>query len=285
MEPRGPAAYYREFAPSEALREHVRAFFSCTASADCNPAGRYIVRRDPVHAFCPTVFADGHVSIVFAVGREHGEAIGPMTAARDASPGPGDETVGVYFRGAQAQRFTGVPISELADRVVLLEDLWGAAGFQLEGRIAEAQDEAARIGMMESALLKMLANVRRPNTSLDVTGLAASVLRRRGRLSVECLADAAGVSRQRLTRVFRENVGVSPKLFCRLARFRAALACACAGTSVDWAQVALEMGYSDQSHMIAEFREFSKGTPGSLATGRFFHPFLGRAWPRPTRIS
>lgn len=283
MESREPAAYYREFVPSEALREHVRAFFSCTASVDCDPAGRYITRRDPVHAFCPTVFADGHVSIVFAVGREHGEAIGPMTAARDASPGPGDETVGVYFRAAQAQRFTRVRTSELTDRVAPLEDLWGTVGFQLESSIANAKDEAARIGLMESALLKMLANARRPTTSLDVPALAASVLRRRGRLSVECLADAAGVSRQRLTRVFRESVGVSPKRFCRLARFRSALALV--SGRVNWAQVAVEMGYTDQSHMIAEFREFSRVTPGALAMRRFFHPFLGRAWPRPTRIS
>jgi AraC-like DNA-binding protein len=273
MEPHKPAAYYREFAPSGALRGHVRAFFSCTASAECDPAGRLITRQDPVHAFCPTVFADGHVSIVFAVGREHGEAIGPMTAARDASPGPGEEMVGVYFRAAQAQRFTGVPTDELTERVVSLEDLWGAAGFELESRIANAGDEAARIGLMESALLKMLGNARRPNTSVDVPGLAAYAFRRQGGLSVERLADAAGVSRQRLTKVFRENVGVSPKLFCRLARFRAALARARQGD--DCAQVAVEMGYSDQSHMIAEFREFSRVTPGALANRRFFHPFLG----------
>jgi AraC-like DNA-binding protein len=285
VESRKPAAYYREFAPSEALREHVRAFFSCTASADCHPAGRTITRRDPVQAFCPTVFADGHVSIVLAVGRQHGEAIGPMTTARDASPGPGDETVGVYFRAAQASLFAHVPTCEITDRVVRLKDLWGPAGSQLETEIGEAHDEAERIRRLESALLGQLFHARNPNTALDVPGLAAYALRRRGRLAVQSLADAAGVSRQRLTKVFGESVGVGPKLYCRLARFRAALACARPGTNVDWAQAALELGYTDQSHMIAEFREFSGVTPGALAARRFFHPFLDRYPFRLPRIS
>jgi AraC-like DNA-binding protein len=172
---------------------------------------------------------------------------------------------GVYLRGALAPLFTHVPACELTDRIVALEDLWGA---ELEMRLREANGTAERIGCLESALLARM--VEGPKTRLDVAGLAAWVLRRRGRLTVERMADAAGVSRQHLTRAFRESVGVTPKLYCRLARFRAGLA----HTGGDWADVALELGYADQSHMIAEYREFSGLTPGTLTTQRYFHPFL-----------
>jgi AraC-like DNA-binding protein len=114
-------------------------------------------------------------------------------------------------------------------------------------------------------------------TALNVPGLAQCILRERGRLKIERLADAAGVSRQHLTRSFREAVGVTPKLFARLARFQAGLAYAGCGTPVDWAQAALELGYADQSHMIAEFREFSSLTPETLARQRWFHPFIEHA--------
>ena len=134
--------------------------------------------------------------------------------------------------------------------------------------------DADRIGSLESALLKQLANARSSNTAVDVVGLAAYALRRRGQLTVQCLADAAGVSRQRLANVFRESVGVSQKLYCRLARFRVALTRARDG--VNWAQMAVEMGYADQSHMIAEFREFSSVTPADLSSRHFFRPFLER---------
>jgi AraC-like DNA-binding protein len=122
-----------------------------------------------------------------------------------------------------------------------------------------------------------MAEPRERGSAVDVRGLAACVVRRGGRVSIDFLATAAGVSRQQLTRVFRERVGVSPKLYCRLARFQSALAYVRAGDSIDWARVASEVGYADQSHMIAEFRQFSSLTPHMLATERWFHPFIERA--------
>jgi len=53
------------------------------------------------------------------------------------------------------------------------------------------------------------------------------------------------------------------------------------GNNVDWAQAALETGYADQSHMIADFREFSSLTPHQLTTERWFHPFIEHARLKP----
>ena len=273
MESGGPVAYYREFGPCEALRESVRAFFSCTTSAG-GFADRSLTREEPVRAFCPQVIADGHVSLVVAIGTGDGEAIGPMTAARPAALGPARGSVGVYFRAAAAGRFTGVPAGEFTDRVVPLADLWGRAGTELAARIADAHDDGERIGMLEAALVPFLAKQRRPATRVDVPGLAAWAFRRNGHVTVEHLADAAGISRQRLTKVFRESVGLSPKQYCRLVRFRAALAGGSCSAKPDWARLAVERGYCDQSHMIAEFRQFSGLTPEDLRARRFFHPFL-----------
>jgi methylphosphotriester-DNA--protein-cysteine methyltransferase len=117
---------------------------------------------------------------------------------------------------------------------------------------------------------------------LNVHGLAAAVLRRKGRVTVEAMACEAGVSRQHLSRAFREHIGVPPKLYSRLARFHAALAYVGSPAQVDWARAAADMGYADQSHMIAEFRQFSGLTPELLVSRYWFHP-LHRArtvtWP------
>lgn len=80
-----------------------------------------------------------------------------------------------------------------------------------------------------------------------------------------------------MTRVFHERVGLSPKRYCRIARFQSALRFAGTGPAVDWARVAVEAGYADQSHLIAEFREFSGLTPHRIAGERRFHPFIERA--------
>ena len=281
------AARYREFAPCEALREYVRAFFVCTAPEERGLADRPMMRDAQVRSFCPAAFADGHISIVVACGREYredglwhrgsglakAEVIGAMTGALAASRGPRAETVGVYLRAAPAPLLKRVPTCELTDRVVALKELWGAAACELEEGIAATEGDTARVGRLESALLRQLTNRRSSAGAVDVAGLAAYAFRRRGQLTVSCLADAAGVSRQHLTKAFRQSAGVSPKLYCRLARFRATLARA--REAANWAQVAIEMGYTDQSHMIAEFREFSSVTPAVIAERRFFHPFLG----------
>jgi AraC-like DNA-binding protein len=55
------------------------------------------------------------------------------------------------------------------------------------------------------------------------------------------------------------------------------LAHAHAQGKVDWAQTALDLGYADQSHMIAEFRQFRGLAPQALASAHWFHPFIERA--------
>jgi AraC-like DNA-binding protein len=108
---------------------------------------------------------------------------------------------------------------------------------------------------------------------VDLPALAAFVQQKRGIITVAELADCAGISRQHLGRIFHEQVGLPPKLFCRLARFRAALACATEGVKDNGAGLAAELGYVDQSHMIAEFREFSGLTPRPLLLQQRIHPF------------
>ena len=73
-----------------------------------------------------------------------------------------------------------------------------------------------------------------------------------------------GVSERHLRRVFRENVGVSPKAFAKLMRFRCALRAANEDTHASWASIAAAAGYYDQAHLIAEFRAIAGVTPSAL---------------------
>jgi AraC-like DNA-binding protein len=284
-------ALYREFEPCEALRPYVRAFFTFTAPAEHDSAPRSLKRQTVFGSgelLCTPLFADGHVSLVFSFGPEYrvdglwspgasgprGHVIGAMSTARAASHGEQVIQVGAYLRAAEARRFTSVPACELTDRIVAIDSLWGRAGSTFETRLGEAHGDAERVALLEAALLKRVAGKRDSSGPVDLAGLAALVLARQGRLSVEQLAKNAGVSRQHLTRVFREEVGVTPKLYCRLARFRAGIVYAGGRLNSDWADVAAHLGYADQSHLIAEFREFSGLTPGKIAQERRFHPFM-----------
>ena len=282
---------YREFAPCAELRPHIRAFFTFTAPAEEAPALRTVTLQTHFRdgeLLCSPLFADGHVSIVFSFGPAYrvdglwspgpsgpgGHVIGAMSVARPASHGERIVQIGAYVHAAQARLLLGVPACELTDRIVALADVWGTASYALEHRLREAQCDAERIGLLETALVSRIASDRNPKGALDVPGLARWVMLRGGRLTVEQLASAAGVSRQHLTRAFREDVGVTPKLYCRLARFRAGLSYANSRANTDWAETAVHLGYADQSHMIAEFREFAGLTPGRITFEGRFHPFI-----------
>jgi len=86
-------------------------------------------------------------------------------------------------------------------------------------------------------------------------------MRTHGRAKIRDIAKAADLSRRRFIEVFAAEVGVTPKLFGRLQRFQHAVAIAQSRSRVDWAQLAVECGYSDQSHLIHEFMEFSGISP------------------------
>jgi AraC-like DNA-binding protein len=290
---RDAGAWYREFVPCPALQDSVRALFSFTSHPDPDPPpGRAVTLEMSCasgYESSVPLFADGNASIVFDAGMVFypdgiwrdsgafgGRVIGAMSRVKPSLAHGMPAAVGAFLRPGRLSHIARMPASEVTDLIVPIDDVWGRSASRLSERLV-LLDERTRLDLLERTLLAHLTEPRERRRTVDVRGLAACVVRRRGRISVDALATAAGVSRQQLTRTFRERVGVTPKLYCRLARFQSALAYVRPGDSIDWARVALEAGYADQSHMIAEFRQFSSLTPSMLTTGRWFHPFIERA--------
>jgi AraC-like DNA-binding protein len=258
-----PFAVYREFLPHAALQPHIRAVFSFVPGTEDG-------RPSPI-------LADGHACLSFTLGEGGSGHIAGAVTHTDGLAIERPSMIGAYFRAGGLTAFTSLPLHELTNRTVRVEDIWGPAAANIAARLAESS-ESARVAALESVLIERLgAPPRTQHGSVDVPGLAASIERRAGRVSVEQMACDAGVSRQQLARTFRERVGVTPKLYARLARFRSSLAYMGAGEATDRAHAALALGYADQSHWIAEFKEFSGLTPRSFAARRWVHPFVERA--------
>jgi AraC-like DNA-binding protein len=287
-----PIAWYREFLPCEALQADVYVLFSFVPGTAASRPHRPLLREIAFAEapLCATQFADGHVSFSFELGqtcdvdgRWHvdsralcGRVTGPLSTVGRTEPGDLSATVGAFFRPARVAPFLGVPISEITDRAIAIDDVWGTVSSRLPSELCEL-DEAARIDRFESILLTHRGRSRRLAGTLDVAAVVSSIIRRQGGVTIDDMARAAGVSRQHFAREFRERIGVAPKLYSRLARFQSLLVYAGSRARVDWARAALERGYADQSHMIAEFREFSGLTPQTLSSREWFHPFIERA--------
>ncbi len=167
--------------------------------------------------------------------------------------------MGVHFRPGGAFPFLGTPASELADTHVDLDALWGTSATELRERLCAGKTPVERFNLLEKTLM---AHLFRPlerhyavRFALDTFGRADAGL------AIRDVARDAGLSQRRFIQVFAREVGMSPKLFCRVRRFRQALETVRHTAVPNWAQVAMDCGYYDQSHLIHDFRFFSNLSP------------------------
>lgn len=182
--------------------------------------------------------------------------------------------MGIVFRSGGAGPFFDVPVSDFYNQVVPLDLVWGSTAGRLCERLHEAPTVKGKLCILEAMLLEALGQAKKKRL-----GLHASVQYALGKFgntpniqTVFEVTKEAGLSRRRFNDLFRDQVGITPKLYCRLRRFFAVIRQVASGESVDWADVAVAGGYCDQAHLTHEFQEFSGLSPARyLAAER---PFL-----------
>lgn len=165
-------------------------------------------------------------------------------------------SVGAVLEPGAAFAVFGVPAKELAGSHTPLDSLWGHDADRLVDALTSLPDLAGRLDHLESFLADRLPSVRGIHP-----GIARVLADRRDvRSRASALAERSGLGPRRFAQLFRDAVGVSPKRWLRLRRFQCALS-RTEDPDLDWADLACELGYSDQPHLVREFREFAGVTP------------------------
>ena len=151
-----------------------------------------------------------------------------------------------------ARALVGLPLHELAGLTVPVEGILDP--FLVE-RLADASAWDTRFALLDAVLSPLLADAR---PSREVAWAWQRLRETHGRLAIGELAAELGWSRKRIVSSFRDGIGLPPKAVARLLRFEHARELA--GT-MSWGELAFECGFSDQSHLIAEFRRITGRTP------------------------
>ena len=152
------------------------------------------------------------------------------------------------------------PMHVLARRKVPLEELLDEPRFV--ERVHDAGDWPERFALLDEVLKKRLGDA--PPSSEGIAWAWQRLVRTGGQARVASLASELGWSRKRIANRFREEIGVTPKAAARVIRFERARAAAERAGSPDWAQIALDCGYYDQSHLINEFRAVTGRSPATF---------------------
>jgi AraC-like DNA-binding protein len=180
--------------------------------------------------------------------------------------------MGVHFKPGGAFPFLGVPADELADTHIDLETLWGSAAIRLREQLCETPSVADRFYLLEEALISHLF---RPMEHHYAVSTALEALGQRIDVTVRDISKEVGLSQRRFIEIFKAEVGMTPKLFSRVQRFQRARATIHQQEeTTDWADIAMECGYFDQSHLIRDFREFSGISPAAYL--RQYNRFIDR---------
>ncbi|WP_232666707.1 helix-turn-helix domain-containing protein [Pseudonocardia sp. TRM90224] len=168
----------------------------------------------------------------------------------------------VRLRPAGALGMFGVPLDELTGATADLTELIGAEARRLAERLDEASSDQTRLELVGRWITDRLADrlTGRFGTDPRVAYAVAEIERAGGRIPVASILDRIGASPKRFTSLFEAQVGVKPKLFSRIVRFRG-LAAALRDGADSFGRTAIAHGYYDQSHMNAEFREFAGMSP------------------------
>jgi len=167
--------------------------------------------------------------------------------------------IGVSFRPAGAGPFLKLPSDELRNQHVGLDDLWGRLAGELRERVLAAPTPAAKLRVVELALLERAAGMFDVEPAVEFA--VQNFLRQPATARIAEVAGKTGFSSRRFIELFKQHVGLSPKLFCRVRRFQSVLEKIGSGKPVRWTDVAADCGYYDQAHFIHDFRNFSGINP------------------------
>jgi len=243
---------YVEAVPPETVRLHVR---------------RTWVYRLPDRQVGPiAVVPDGCIDLRWIAGRLSVD--GPHRSAVAETLAPDALVVGLRFQPGAAPRWLDLPASELTDRCIALEDIWGSNARQLTEWAGEARTPLGIARRLEAAVSRRSSafnptdgEMRRVFALLEGATHAPvpDVATMAARLGL-------GLGERTLRRRCHEAFGYGPKTLGRILRFQRFLRLAYHGEgAVALARCAGEAGYADQAHLSREAQRLSGLSPRTIA--------------------
>lgn len=185
--------------------------------------------------------------------------VGPNTAPQTVSTHAQRGMLAVNFRPGGAVPFVRAPLSDAADTFVPLDYHWAGEASRLHDQLMTCPGDAERFELVERALTAAMVEpvvdggVRAAIAALERGDRVAGVIER------------FGTTAKPFIRRFTRAVGVAPKRYARIRRIQRVLHSLPVAGGIDWASVAVEHGFYDQSHLISDFTLITGVSPAAHA--------------------
>ncbi len=169
----------------------------------------------------------------------------------------------ICFRPNGFKRIFEIPISCITDHIIAADDIFDIKIRYLFEQLCAAKNLTER-GVLADAFLLENLKKRKPHNGKDSIAFTSDmILKSPEPITVGQLAYDANMGIRNFERHFLEEVGMSPRLFCCVARFNHAFEIKLRYPQKDWTSIAHECGYFDQMHLVKDFKRFSGNSPSA----------------------
>jgi len=167
------------------------------------------------------------------------------------------KAVSIIFQPGGLNRFLNIPMTEIFDDGYSAREVMGREIEELLDRSHDSISTDELESIIQSYFLGKLSRVKE-KLPID---LALQHLLTQPNSNLDKIAGMACMSVRNFERKCKERLGMSAKMYARIARFHKAYSILESKPIISWAGLAYETGYYDQKHFIKDFKEFAKLTP------------------------
>lgn len=171
------------------------------------------------------------------------------------------QALGVKFRAGGFFPFWRRDVSRLTGTTLTVTEVFGDAAGSWMDAVLDAGDAAAMAEQAERALLSQLPE--RDEQAELAERIVREVMNDLGVTKVEHMCERSGLSIRHLQRLFRKYVGVTPKWVIKRFRLQEVADRLESDVSVQWAELADQLGYFDQAHFIKDFKSVLGQSPSA----------------------
>ncbi len=247
---------YSETAPCDALRPYIRCFWGTPRS---------VVQSGIISDKPSLVIPDTCMDIIFHFDYTNNSVGGHFCTIDESSYSASaignsalTSTFAIRFYAWTAVLFAENSFANSKNKVFEVEDYFSALKKELLPMLMSVDTLDKRAELAGEILLKRLDN-NRINANL-MNGIW-DIISTRGTAKISDIAQYNALSKKHLERVFNENMGISPKSFSSLVRYQMLWQEICFSPRFNVHDAVEKYGYSDQSHLLNEFKKRHSMTP------------------------
>ena len=187
----------------------------------------------------------------------------PTSTRTVTSDKDGIDIIGVKFRPLGIYKLTGIKMEYIADQIINASDIWGNELLTLCNKMREEASIENQLVLLETFLTNKYLRQKKHYKLQSMEAALQLIASSKGTIAIKEIQVQINTSRKTLERTFTELIGLTPKLYNRIIRFNATKSIMdhALKTSPKTSNLAIEHGYYDASHFVAEFKHFSGQTP------------------------